>query len=75
MFKFSGLGQDSSNSIDLRKYFSEESGEVLDSFKRAGFANATLDDYNLRACPLGTFVNASRPECVQCPAGKIYLVT
>ena len=77
IFQFSGLGQGSSTSIDLRKYFSElflGHEDVRDSFKRAGFANATLDNYNLLPCSLGTFVSASRLECVECPAGKIYVV-
>ena len=74
IFQFSGLGQDSSTSIDLWKYFSGFFGAVRDSFKRAGFANATLNDYNLLPCSLGTFVSASRLECVECPAGKIYVV-
>ena len=71
------MGQDSSTSIDLRNYFSElflGDRDVRDTFKRAGFANATLNNYNLQPCSLGTFVSASRLECVECPAGKIYVV-
>ena len=44
------------------------------TLKRAGFANATLGALKLLPCPLGTFVNASRLECVECPAGKIYVL-
>ena len=44
---------------------------VLDSFKRVGFANATLGVTKLLPCPLGTFVNESRLDCVECPAGKM----
>ena len=73
IFQFSGLGQDNSTSLDLRKY-SGNNTVLRDSFKRAGFADASLNEYNLRPCPLGTFVNASRLECVECPAGKIYIV-
>ena len=47
---------------------------VLKSFKRVGFGNTTLGNYKLLPCSLGTFVNASRLECVECPAGKIYIV-
>ena len=67
------MGQDNSTSLDLRKYSGNHTA-LRDSFKRAGFADATLDEYNLRPCPLGTFVNASRLDCVECPAGKIYIV-
>ena len=73
IFQFSGLGQDNSTSLNLWKY-SGTNGALLHSFMRAGFADATLGYYNLRPCPLGTFVNASRLKCVECPAGKIYIV-
>ncbi|CAH3186878.1 unnamed protein product, partial [Porites lobata] len=66
-----GLGQDNSTSLDLWKY-SGTNRALLHSFKRAGFADATLGYYNLRPCPLGTFVNASRLKCVECPAGGFY---
>ncbi|CAH3195980.1 unnamed protein product [Porites evermanni] len=70
-YESSGLGQDNSASLNLSKY-SGNLTVLLDSFKRAGFADATLNEYNLRPCPLGTFVNVSRLECVECPAGGFY---
>ena len=62
------MGQDSSSYLDIVEYSARE------SFKRVGFANTTLGGYKLLPCSLGTFVNASRLECVECPAGKIHIV-
>ena len=70
----SGLGQDSSTYLDLQSYAPVRVSTIRDSLKRAGFANATLGALKLLPCPLGTFVNASRLECVECPAGKIYVL-
>ena len=74
IFQFSGLGQDSSTYLNLGSYSSLSVYPIRDSFKRAGFANATLGNDKLLPCSLGAFVNVSRLECVECPAGKIYIV-
>ena len=65
------MGQDSSTPLNLGSYSSSDYAEILDAFKRAGFANATVGVTELLPCPLGTFVNESRLECVECPAGKM----
>ncbi|CAH3179595.1 unnamed protein product, partial [Porites lobata] len=57
-----GLGQDSSSYLDI------QDKDVRKSFKLVGFANTTLGGHKLLPCSLGTFVNASRLECVECPA-------
>ena len=45
---------------------------LLFAFKRAGFANQSIDEYKLLPCSLGTFVNAfsKDPKCLECPAGN-----
>ena len=74
---FSGFGEDESNYIDLSgipdSYFFKTN--LLNVFRRAGFANSTLGKDKLRPCSLGTFVNSSSSDpsgynCLQCPAGK-----
>ena len=71
IFWFRGFGQDSSTPLNLGSFLSVDYKAILDSFKRVGFANATLGFAILLPCPLGTFVNESRLECVECPAGKM----
>ena len=51
--------------------------DLLEAFRRAGFANQTQGVLKLLPCSLGTFVNKSISgiddlECLECPAGKLF---
>ena len=69
---FSGSGGSDDDYIDISKYGVK--GLLRKVFARSGFAKRIGDEYKLRPCPLGTFVNSSVSEssdltCLECPAG------
>ena len=66
----SAPGQDDTESLDMSRFRGLPS--LLFAFKRAGFANQSIDEYKLLPCSPGTFVNASSkdPKCLECPAGN-----
>lgn len=71
---FSGLGQESTDFIDISGIGGSPKEVLLKAFSQAGFAKKGPDQYKLLPCPKGTHLDPSDPnklECLECPAGTI----
>ena len=75
VFVFSGLGQDTTDYIDVATIWSVLHDILFKAFAQAGFAKKGQDENKVLPCPTGTFVNSSASDpsklvCLECPAGR-----